>query len=57
MARDAADGVGGAFLLRAAHLKPGQRALDAAPGTGIAAEAALAGGRRCAPDVAPHLGS
>ena len=24
---------------------------------GIAAKAALAGGRRCAPDVAPHLGS
>lgn len=45
------------FLLRAGRLEPGQRALDAATGTGIAAEAALAGGRRCAPDVAPHLGS
>src|SRR5512139_577556 len=30
------------FLLRAARLEPGQRVLDAATGTGIAAEAALA---------------
>ena len=30
------------FLLRAARLQPGQRVLDAATGTGIAAEAALA---------------
>jgi ubiquinone/menaquinone biosynthesis C-methylase UbiE len=30
------------FLLRAAHLEPGQRVLDAATGTGIAAEGALA---------------
>jgi ubiquinone/menaquinone biosynthesis C-methylase UbiE len=45
------------FLLRPARLKPGQRVLDTATGTGIAAAAALAGGRRCAPGVAPHLGS
>jgi protein-L-isoaspartate O-methyltransferase len=30
------------FLLQAAHLEPGQRVLDAATGTGIAAEGALA---------------
>src|SRR4030095_7475657 len=30
------------FLLRAGRLEPGQRVLDAATGTGIAAEAALA---------------
>jgi len=29
------------FLLRAARLEPGQRVLDAATGTGLAAEAAL----------------
>ena len=47
------------FLLRAARLEPGQLALDAATGTGIAAEAALAvvgpGGHVTAADVSQAM--
>jgi ubiquinone/menaquinone biosynthesis C-methylase UbiE len=47
------------FLLRAARLAPGQRVLDAATGTGIAAEAALAlvgpSGHVTATDVSPAM--
>jgi ubiquinone/menaquinone biosynthesis C-methylase UbiE len=47
------------FLLRAAHLEPGQRVLDVATGTGIAAEAALAvvgpGGHVTAADISPAM--
>lgn len=47
------------FLLKAACLAPGQRVLDAATGTGIAAEAALAmvgpGGHVTAADIAPAM--
>jgi len=47
------------FLLRAARLQPGQRVLDAATGTGIAAEAALAvvgsGGHVTAADVSSAM--
>jgi SAM-dependent methyltransferase len=47
------------FLLRAARLGPGQRVLDAATGTGLAAEAALAivgpGGHVTAADVSPAM--
>ncbi len=47
------------FLLRAARLEPGQRVLDAATGTGIAAEAALAmvgrGGHVTAADISPAM--
>jgi ubiquinone/menaquinone biosynthesis C-methylase UbiE len=47
------------FLLRAARLQPGHRVLDAATGTGIAAEAALAvvgsGGHVMAADVSSAL--
>jgi ubiquinone/menaquinone biosynthesis C-methylase UbiE len=47
------------FLLRAARLEPGQRVLDAATGTGIAAEAALAmvgpGGHVTAVDVSQAM--
>ena len=47
------------FLLRAARLEPGQRVLDVATGTGIAAEAALAvvgpGGHVTAVDVAQAM--
>jgi ubiquinone/menaquinone biosynthesis C-methylase UbiE len=46
-------------LLRAARLAPGQRVLDVATGTGIAAEAALAvigpGGSVVAADIAPEM--
>ena len=48
------------FLLRAARFQPGQRVLDAATGTGIAAEAALAAvgprGHVTAADVSPSHG-
>jgi ubiquinone/menaquinone biosynthesis C-methylase UbiE len=47
------------FLLRAARLEPGQRVLDAATGTGIAAEAALAvvgsGGHVTAADISQAM--
>jgi ubiquinone/menaquinone biosynthesis C-methylase UbiE len=47
------------FLLRAARLKPAQRVLDAATGTGIAAEAALAvvgpDGHVTAADISPAM--
>src|SRR4029434_3863441 len=47
------------FLLRAARLEPGQRVLDVATGTGIAAEAALAvvgpGGHVTAVDVSQAM--
>jgi ubiquinone/menaquinone biosynthesis C-methylase UbiE len=47
------------FLLRAGRLEPGQRVLDAATGTGIAAEAALAvvgpGGHVTAADVSQSM--
>ena len=47
------------FLLRATCLAPGQRVLDAATGTGIAAQAALAvvcpGGHVTAADVSPAM--
>jgi SAM-dependent methyltransferase len=47
------------FLLRAARLAPGQRVLDVATGTGIAAEAALLvvgpGGSVIAADVSPDM--
>lgn len=47
------------FLLRAARLAPGQRVLDVATGTGIAAQAALAvvgpGGHVTAADVSPAM--
>ena len=47
------------FLLKAARLAPGQRVLDAATGTGIAAEAALAvvgpGGQVTAADSSPAM--
>lgn len=47
------------FLLRAARLGPGQRVLDIATGTGIAAEAALRvvgeGGSIVAADVSPEM--
>jgi ubiquinone/menaquinone biosynthesis C-methylase UbiE len=47
------------FLLRAAHLAPGQRVLDIATGTGLAAEAALAAvgstGHVTAADVSPAM--
>jgi ubiquinone/menaquinone biosynthesis C-methylase UbiE len=47
------------FLLKAACLAPGQRVLDAATGTGIAAEAALAmvgaGGHVTAADISPAM--
>jgi len=47
------------FLLKAARLAPGQRVLDAATGTGIAAEAALAvvgpGGHVTAADISPAM--
>ncbi len=47
------------FLLRAARLAPGQRVLDVAAGTGLAAEAALAvvgrGGSIVAADFSPEM--
>ncbi|WP_114948679.1 class I SAM-dependent methyltransferase [Microvirga calopogonii] len=47
------------FLLQAARLAPGQRVLDVATGTGIAAEAALAvvgpGGSVVAADISPEM--
>ncbi len=47
------------FLLKAARVAPGQRVLDAATGTGIAAEAALAvvgpGGHVTAADISPAM--
>ena len=47
------------FLLRAARLRPGQRVLDVAAGTGIAAEAALAvvgaDGSVVAADLSPEM--
>jgi ubiquinone/menaquinone biosynthesis C-methylase UbiE len=47
------------FLLRAAHLAPGMRVLDIAPGTGLAAESALAvvgpAGHVTAADVSPSM--
>jgi ubiquinone/menaquinone biosynthesis C-methylase UbiE len=47
------------FLMRAARLAPGQRVLDVAAGTGIAAEAALAvvgpGGSIVAADFSPEM--
>lgn len=47
------------FLLRAAHLEPGQRVLDGATGTGLAAEAALVvvgpGGHVTAADISQAM--
>lgn len=47
------------FLLKAARVAPGQRVLDAATGTGIAAQAALAvvgaGGHVTAADISPAM--
>jgi cyclopropane fatty-acyl-phospholipid synthase-like methyltransferase len=42
------------ILLRAAHLKPGQRVLDIATGTGLAAEAVVGHPARSWPLIYPH---